>query len=607
MKSMRQLINLMEGVMAVPGINPLNELSSDTLRDYSKRRGADVHADQRDAKGASDMAASSIDPKKTEKWNDEADWLNKRAEKGAGNVAKATSKIAAKREVKEELIGSDSESDMQTAGTVGRNASDSEFDSAQQPATESAPPGMEDVVMKLKKEYPNDHSKAFATAWSIYNKKHGKAEEGCTMEEGVSDLIYDQQYSRFSDLMNSFVEPQEAFDMLSKEMAEQGIEGEEHDAIMQRLENDFFPDDSAFDMMNGPDDFSGDAEALASAGHGSDEDYGDFPVDEARSSDINPEEVKSLATMTADAAKARAQEIIAASTTSDNKKSYLANQINRARTAMDVASLMYNMILAGEGNAVQGSRYGKKFNSMEENLNNGYDTEEYASGNDFFPNGADSPVVRAVGPSGARQGDNPEQKRMQVAEVHKELVYGYRNFLKESLQETQKKKLTESAQVADIKIIEFQDNPHVDDSITYDGSIDLSATAINRNGQPTEIGYSVDVKAEAGLDWESDDSPTGWNYKTDNPTYTSYAYATSGDISITSVQFTNGAEYYIDNNAIDLQEFQQHFDPAVLKQLLDPTIYVKALALPFDNAAKRAELPEKDFVEPERDYGDSRY
>jgi hypothetical protein len=309
----------------------------------------------------------------------------------------------------------ENESDMQTAATASDNEADANFDAAQE-VEESVP-----AVASCQQTNP------------------ATADVACAMEESVSDLIYDQQYSRFSDLMNSFVEPQEAFDVLSREMAEQGIEGEEHDAIMQRLESDFFPDDSAFDMMNGPDDFSDDAEALASAGHGSDEDYGEFPMDEARASDINPEEVKSLATMQVDAAKARAHEIIAASTTGDSKKSYLANQINRARSAMDVASLMYNMILAGEGNAVQGSHYGKKFNSMEEDINNGYDDVNVASGNDFFPNGADSPVVRAVGPSGARQGDNPEQKRMQVAEVHKELVYGYRNFLKESAQASQKK------------------------------------------------------------------------------------------------------------------------------------------------------------------------
>ena len=65
-------------------------------------------------------------------------------------------------------------------------------------------------------------------------------------------------------------------------------------------------------------------------------------------------------------------------------------------------------------------------------LNNGYGDINDASGNDYFPNGADSPVVKTTGSSGARQGDNPEQKKVQIAEVHKELVYGYRNYLRES-------------------------------------------------------------------------------------------------------------------------------------------------------------------------------
>lgn len=69
-------------------------------------------------------------------------------------------------------------------------------------------------------------------------------------------------------------------------------------------------------------------------------------------------------------------------------------------------------------------------------LNNGYDEVYHADGDDYFPDGADSPVVKTTGPSGARQGDNPEQKKMQVAEVHKELVYGYRNFLSEAAKKT---------------------------------------------------------------------------------------------------------------------------------------------------------------------------
>jgi hypothetical protein len=65
-------------------------------------------------------------------------------------------------------------------------------------------------------------------------------------------------------------------------------------------------------------------------------------------------------------------------------------------------------------------------------LNNGYDDIEFMNPGDFFPDGADSPVTAATGPSGARQGDNDEQKKMAVAETHKELVYNYRKFLKES-------------------------------------------------------------------------------------------------------------------------------------------------------------------------------
>jgi hypothetical protein len=48
---------------------------------------------------------------------------------------------------------------------------------------EKAPPGMEDMVLKLKKQYPGHPEKAFATAWMIYNKKHGKTEEASEITE----------------------------------------------------------------------------------------------------------------------------------------------------------------------------------------------------------------------------------------------------------------------------------------------------------------------------------------------------------------------------------------------------------------------------------------
>ena len=62
---------------------------------------------------------------------------------------------------------------------------------------EKAPPGMEDMVMKLKKEYPGHPEKAFATAWSIYNKKHGKKSEG--MEEAKHIGTYGTEYYKSDD------------------------------------------------------------------------------------------------------------------------------------------------------------------------------------------------------------------------------------------------------------------------------------------------------------------------------------------------------------------------------------------------------------------------
>ena len=52
---------------------------------------------------------------------------------------------------------------------------------------EKAPPGMEDMVLKLKKQYPGEPAKAFATAWSIYNKKHGKNESIEESEEECNE------------------------------------------------------------------------------------------------------------------------------------------------------------------------------------------------------------------------------------------------------------------------------------------------------------------------------------------------------------------------------------------------------------------------------------
>lgn len=277
-----------------------------------------------------------------------------------------------------------------------------DFDESSIEMDEKAPPGMEDTVMKLKKEYPGDESKAFATAWSIYNKKHGKTEEG--MEEGAEDgfsnnpptsreaqamqqRFNDEKWKRHAEdearlakefptppkpqeegctmeentecseeigravehfvnmVTHSFADPDTAYDRIVQDMDDVTIQ-EFNDALEAEGLMSQDDEDSFDDSMDG--DFDS---AMASAGHGSDEDYGHFG--------------------------------------------------------------------------------GEEFEEAYD-FNNGYNDIHDATGDDYFPDGADSPVVSNTGPSGARQGDNPQQKKMQVSEVHKELVYGYRSYLKES-------------------------------------------------------------------------------------------------------------------------------------------------------------------------------
>jgi hypothetical protein len=69
------------------------------LKSYIKDRGETIHADKRDSNKARNNAADAQahgDQKSADRWHDEADWLHKRARKGATNVTKAAIKVAKK-------------------------------------------------------------------------------------------------------------------------------------------------------------------------------------------------------------------------------------------------------------------------------------------------------------------------------------------------------------------------------------------------------------------------------------------------------------------------------------------------------------------------------
>jgi hypothetical protein len=59
---------------------------------------------------------------------------------------------------------------------------------------EKAPPGMEDVVLALKKKFPGQEGRAYAIAWDQYNKKHGKksTNESLDRKEAIMEnaLVY---------------------------------------------------------------------------------------------------------------------------------------------------------------------------------------------------------------------------------------------------------------------------------------------------------------------------------------------------------------------------------------------------------------------------------
>ncbi len=210
--------------------------------------------------------------------------------------------------------------------------------------------------------------------------------------------------------------------------------------------------------------------------------------------------------------------------------------------------------------------------AMSEDLNNGYDSVLVADGQDFFPNGADTSVVDAVGPSGAKQGDNPGQKKMQVANEHTELVYAYRKYLKENA--SPKKKITESKQaVSNFAVhkhaLDFTYNSATEEA-NIEGQIAVSATVPGLDGQPKKLSWVVWVDARCGVSWTTEDSIDQWQHE---PSYSEVTFAELGDTEISAVNFDDGSEINIDGTDVAITDSTRYVDPAILRSLLDVSLY----------------------------------
>lgn len=138
--------------------------------------------------------------------------------------------------------------------------------------------------------------------------------------------------------------------------------------------------------------------------------------------------------------------------------------------------------------------------------------------------------------------------------------------------------------------------------IEYEGPIRIAAKTTTKDGKPVSIIYSVEVKAKADYEWESDEAPSSYNYSNDTINYSGYQYASTNTPEILSVTFSTDEEFDINGTEVTPQQAQQYLGPHVMKQLLNPALYAKLMNKAFENKAELMNPPEVDQDPPERDY-----
>lgn len=76
----------------------------------------------------------------------------------------------------------------ENATLIGQVIESAIQEAIKQVMTEKAPPGMEDVVLSLKKKYGEDSPRPFQIAWAQYNKKHGNKKPKSEALTGPEDF-----------------------------------------------------------------------------------------------------------------------------------------------------------------------------------------------------------------------------------------------------------------------------------------------------------------------------------------------------------------------------------------------------------------------------------
>lgn len=509
---------------------------------------------------------------------------------------------------------------------------------------ESAPPGMEDLVKKLKKEYPGEEEKAYATAWSIYNKTQGvdetikkdgsqyqllsksgknlgKYPTKAGAEERERQVNYfkhmnecytedEQLNSAIDEILQSssasFVSKDDALVKVYHFLAGLGIEPTDINDIMHNVEN----------YVNSSGSDAKDEEIIDDLSHTEDE------VDEGRVVDLDPRVAKSLA---ARLDKERWERHAKNNPPSTDVKDSGEAHITWRDLAKDLEKV----------------RAGTEEITAED-LNNGYDDIEYSSGCDYFPDGATSPVISKVGPSGARHGDNPEQKKMAISEdreiTDQEVKQAYRNAMQaelimspdryaladyarslamqyeqqksmkahgrrfdpitgdllpsdsvnntyNELKESYKRFIAEqSGKPFEITKIEFFDEIQPKGSrLEFNGTIQVHGNLSNG----MHVSFPLALEAHADMDVNKADKPVGYDYGSDVTRFNEVPFYSVSSVVIDRASFDHTSDFTLDDQLVDYAEFEEVVRP-IAGNVLDKAAIESAMLNEFEDAASDA-------------------
>jgi len=453
---------------------------------------------------------------------------------------------------------------------------------------ESAPPGMEALVRKLKKEYPGHEEKAFATAWAIYNKKHGKGKtvgEARGKKEAIKapfhaeeinalvPLSYEEAYPRALEMVQNCTASPEKKAFLSRQIEtnRKGVPG-----IVQVLYN----------ML-----LSFEGNAVIGSSYGSKFRRMKEELDETERGDFW-EDIQSFleddTCIDGDQIR-KAHGLYVAG--KFPKEFYGDNYDYADDTGVslgfdkdDAVSAVYDLLST----------------ELEEDLNNGYDdrheADEFGEYPGFgFPNGADGPVTKKSGPSGAKTGDNPEQKTMAVAEaseIYKELVYGYRSHLKESADRALEKKLNESPTGPLAVELEDYDNTcfsNSGDSANYTGQVTMYGKGLGIHNDFVQLSYVIHIDADSNIEWEDTEYPSGHNSETGHIDYTPNHTPSTGPVNINRVMFGAGDFIEVEGNEYSAEELGTVLRKETIAAILSKETYTNLLSRMFERYADDVE------------------